>query len=207
MPELSTEATELLTTQANVIATWQVEVPSSRAMARAYRRGLWQRLTPRVYAAGPAEPTDEQTLWAAALHFGSGSMLSGQAALTCHGWTGERAGNIDILVPRSVNPRHVPNGHTVHRTTVMPRQARRGIPRAVPAAATVDAVAWARTNREAGFLVVSVLQQQVCDADDLERVLRDRPTTARRSRVLATVAEFRDGVTTMGELRLQAPVP
>jgi hypothetical protein len=200
VPDLSNEAVELLTAQANVIATWQVEVPNSRAMARAHRRGHWQRVTSNVYAAGPAEPTEEQSMWAAALHFGAQSMLTGQAALKCHGWTGDRQTTIDVLVPRSVNPRHVPKGLRVHRTTVMPSRSGTGIPRALPASATVDAVSWARTDREADFLVVSVLQQKLCDAADLERALRDRPTTLRRKLILATVAEFQGGATTMGEL-------
>ncbi len=199
MPQLSASAQELLTAQSNVIATWQAGAPSARAMVRAHRLGQWREITSKVYAAGPGDLTDSQYLWAAALHFGPDSMLSGQAALVEHGWTGARDG-IDVLVPRGANPRSGSHWMTVHRTTVMPSASKTGIPRAVPAAATIDAVAWARTDREAQFLVVSVLQQRLCEPGDLERLLKDRPTTGRRGLILATVAEFVDGVTTMGEL-------
>lgn len=200
MPVMSEEALQLLTEQSNVIATWQVDVPNSRAMARAHNSGQWRRLTRKVYAAGPAEPTDEQELWAAALHFGKDSLLSGQAALGVHGWTGQRAGDIDVLVPRKAYVRGTPQGVAVHRTIFMPRASRQGIPRAVPESATADAAAWARTTREAEFLVVSVLQQQLCTPTALEAVLLDRTTTSRRSVILATIREFKGGSTTMGEL-------
>ena len=83
-PTLTSWARHLLTTQQNVLAVWQVP-EMARSMRDAHRRGDWRRITRRVYAAGPAPPTPDQYLWAAALHYGPYSMLSGQAALVCHG--------------------------------------------------------------------------------------------------------------------------
>lgn len=126
-------------------------------------------------------------------------MLSGQAALVCHGWTGNRSGPIDVLADLRHTTR-VPAWMRVHRTTIMPRASKGGIPRAIPQAATIDAASWARTAREAEFLVLSVLSQKLCTSHDLERVLADRPSVKHRRLLLGVIKEFRDGVHSMGEL-------
>ncbi len=70
----------------------------------------------------------------------------------------------------------------------------------LPAAAAVDAAGWARTDREAMSIVVSVLQQRLCQPLEIEAVLRDRPSAKRRALILETVQEFRGGATSMGEI-------
>lgn len=200
MPNLSAEALHLLTVQDNVIATWQVAHPTREQMRRAHNRGHWRQLTRTAYLAAPSDPTSEQLQWAAALHPGPASLLSGQAALVCHGWSGEPSGPIDVLVPVCRNPRGVPRWLRIHRTRVMPRAVRRGVPRAAAAAAVVDAAAWARSDREAMFIVVSALQQRVTSVQHVERVLQQRPTSPRRAIILETTAEFAGGATSMGEL-------
>ena len=75
-----TNVIEPLTAQSNVIAVWQLD--DGRAVRRAHALGHWRELTPRVYAAAPSEPTEEQLIWAAALHAGPLGRLAGQAALS-----------------------------------------------------------------------------------------------------------------------------
>lgn len=200
-PRLPAETVRLLTRQDNVIATWQVQQPSPRAMAKATRDGKWRRLTPGTYAAAPSDPTEQQELWGAGLYGGEAAMLSGQAALVCHGWKGKREGHFDVLVPASHNGRPPKKSELrIHRTTVMPSASEGGIPRAVPAVATVDAASWARTAREAEFLIISVLNQKLCTPRDLEKVLADRPSVKHRALMAGVVGEFRGGVHSMGEL-------
>ncbi len=81
VPHLTARTIELLTAQANVIATWQLDESGKRAARRAHDLGQWQRITRNVYTAGPAAPTEEQNIWAAGLHAGPFAILAGQAAL------------------------------------------------------------------------------------------------------------------------------
>lgn len=60
VPHLTARTIELLTAQANVIATWQLDESGKRAARRAHDLGQWQRITRNVYTAGPAAPTEEQ---------------------------------------------------------------------------------------------------------------------------------------------------
>jgi len=200
VPRLSPSALQLLRNQANVIASWQPGAPSQQAMVRAATSGVWTRLTSRVFYAAPGQPGEEQYLWAGALHCGPSAMLSGQAALVCHGWKGERAGAIDVLGHASARARSVPPWLRLRRTNFMPRASKGGIPRARPSAATVHAAAWARTDREAEFIVISVLQQRLVTIREVVNALTDLPVIPRRARILATADEYDHGITSMNEL-------
>lgn len=200
VPRLPTQALALLAKQDNVVATWQLDRPTSHQMRQAHNRGVWRQLTRFTYLAAPCEPTEAQLRWAAALHVGPAGLLSGQAALACAEWCGKPSAAIDVLTSAATNRRSTPRWLQVHRTTVMPRAALTGIPRAIPVAAAIDAASWARTNREAMFIVVSVLQQRLTTPREIERLLRGRPTVKRRNLVLETVTEFRGGATSMSEI-------
>lgn len=82
----------------------------------------------------------------------------------------------------------------------MPRGIRRDIPRAMPEAALVDAAGWATSHREAMFLVVSSLQQDVVAPIPLLRLLDDRPTARRRQLIVQTIDEFCGGATSLSEI-------
>ena len=200
VPHLSPQALSLLSGQANVIASWQPGAPSQQAMLRAANSGLWTKLTSRVFYAAPDDPGEDQYRWAGALHCGPNAMLSGQAALACHGWKGERAGAIDVLVHASAKARSLPAWLRLRRTRFMPRAAKGGIPRARPQAATVHAAAWARTDREAEFIIISVLQQRLVTVRDIVNELADLPVIPRRARILTTADEYDHGITSMNEL-------
>lgn len=198
-PRLSRRIIELLTAQANVIALWQMDAGLRRAAPRAHRLGHWRQLTKQVYAAAPSEPTEEQWIWAAALHAGPLSILAGQAALYGAGWEQDVARPLDVLVPAERNP-GCPEWIRLHRTTRLMKSPKLGMPRSHPVEACLDAVAWARTDREAVFIVITVLKQGLVKPRSLERALRDRPTMHRRNLVTATVTEFSGGAMSMGEL-------
>jgi hypothetical protein len=71
------------------------------------------------------------------------------------------------------------------------------------AESVVDAAAWARTDREAMFVAVSVLQQRIVTPDALAGAVAARPRRPRARVVADIVAEFRSGVTSLGELDLR----
>lgn len=202
-PRLSPQAVRLLADQSSVIAAWQAYAPSHEAMSRAVKRGEWRNLAPGVFLSTPAPAQDEQYLWAAALSCGTSGMLSGQAALNAHGWKGERRGPIDVVAHPGANARAKakPTWIRLHRTTVMPRAAKGGIPRARPPRATIDAAAWAESDEEAEMIVVSVLQQRLVTGRELSNELADLPVVNRRRKVLEIIDEFDSGITSMNELR------
>jgi len=67
-------------------------------------------------------------------------------------------------------------------------------------AATAHAAAWAGSDQEAEFIVISVLQQRLTTTRELINELSDRPSLMRRSTILKCVEEFEDGITSMNEL-------
>lgn len=196
-PRLSTNVIELLTAQSNVIAVWQLD--DGRAARRAHALGHWRELTPRVYAAAPSEPTEEQLIWAAALHAGPLGRLAGQAALFGSGWEHDVARPFDVVVPAELNP-GCPEWITLHRTTRVLTSPKGGMPRTPPAQACLDAVVWCRTDREAVFVLITALKENVVEPPDLLRELKNRPTMPRRHLVSETVDEFTGGAMSMGEL-------
>lgn len=74
------------------------------------------------------------------------------------------------------------------------------MPRSRPGDACVDAAAWARSDREALFIVITCLNKRLVTARDLERALRDRPNLRRRNQVLEAAAEFSGGAMSVGEV-------
>lgn len=75
-----------------------------------------------------------------------------------------------------------------------------GIPRATAAVATVQAALWARSARQAAFVLMFPVQQRLVTADavalELERVRRH----AFRAVLRGVMADIRDGVRSMNEL-------
>lgn len=195
---LSPETVHLLSVQDGVIAAWQPGAPSLRSMREAHQRGHWRRLTSRTYAASPAEPTEQQRLWSAVLHCGPHAILGGRNALVVNGWKQALRWPTDVIAPRSVGVR-VPRDIRVHRLQAFSRSRRSGIPRSTVAQACLDAAAWARTEREAAFLVVSVLQQRLTTPDRLRRLLAAQSKCPRRALIQEVISDYTCGVTTMGE--------
>jgi hypothetical protein len=198
-PRLSAEVAELLAEQANVVATWQVDPNTARALQRARRQGEWRRITPRTFASGPGDPTITQRLWAAALHCGKTAQLAGQAALVTFGWKGELNWPVDVLVGPATSQRKTPSWIHMHRTRRLPTRAPGGPPRCCTARAALDAASWAVTNREAMFIVVSCLQSRLVKPEDLQQSL-GAGRRNRRELIIDAVASFTDGATSMPEI-------
>lgn len=206
-PRLSPPARALLRSQGQVIATWQgpqVGV-SSRSMRRAGRQGAWTPITSRTFLAQDAEPTQPQLRVAGTLELGRTALLAGSSALLEAGWSGDPGPWVDVVVPRNVvsSRRSLPTWLRIHRRA-NPQDASGLVPRVAPAESVLDAAAWARTDREAMFIVISALQQGIARPIGLDRALAARPNLRRARAVADLVAEFRSGVTTLGEVDLRA---
>lgn len=189
---------QLLREQDNVIAVWQAPT-MRRAMQRARASGVWTRLTPRVYLAAPCSPTERQRLWAAVLHCGPTACLAGRSALVAAGWRGSLQWPVQVITSESTRVHRRPAWIQVHRSRLQIAQHVSGIPRVNATLAVVQAGGWARTPREAMFLVLSSLQQGLTKPKRLRQELLDRPQAARRSLLLELVDEYSSGVSSLNE--------
>lgn len=200
MPLLTSDAVHLLTIQENVIATWQVTHPAGRQMRRAHKQGVWRQITKRTYAAGSADPTVEQKMWAAALHAGPYGLLTGEYALRAHGWTEAPRGAMHVVHPGS--DRDSPHTWLVlHRLqNGLPRASRTGVPRVRPARAILDACATAENVRRVAVITLSCLQQGLTTPQNLMEELDRLPNLKRRGKVRELVEEFDNGITSTSEL-------
>src|SRR5579864_3466281 len=81
--------------------------------------GPWHSLLPGVYLAATGTPTTLQQEMAALLYAGSGSVITGPAALHRHHIRAELTDLVDVLVPASRKRRDA-RFVRLHRTTRMP---------------------------------------------------------------------------------------
>jgi very-short-patch-repair endonuclease len=139
--------------------------------------------------------------WAAVFQGGPRACLDGGSALIAAGLTRYEMGRVRVSVPRGARIRRN------RRFDI--RQTRRwaaddilrlGIPHTRPATAAVRAALWARTDREAAYVLTRVVQQGLADVEavgqELLRVLRDR----RRGLLHAVVNDLLDGARSLGEI-------
>ncbi len=161
-------------------------------------------MTSKTYVASPSRPSATQRAWAALLHCGPSARLSGRNALVLHGWDEVLAAPFDVAVPHRVQPAPGPTWLRIHRLSSEPTG-----PAALPARtsahlATAHAAAWARTEREAAFIVISVLQQRLTTPDRLVRTLALMLRLPRRRLIAELAAEFLDGSHSLNELDFAA---
>ena len=108
---------------------------SRETMRRRVLRGLWQRITPGVYALQTGPPSRLQWLIAAQLYAGEDSVLTGRSALSVYGLelAGRRAEAADLhaLVPHRTRRRNLERLR-ITRTTRVPRPTRVGVLRVAP---------------------------------------------------------------------------
>jgi len=81
--------------------------------------GPWRTLLPGVYIALTGTPTTLQKEMAALLYAGSGSVITGPAALRCHHIRGTSSELVDVLVPATRKRRDAAFVR-LHRTTRCP---------------------------------------------------------------------------------------
>ncbi len=171
-----------------------------RAVVRAVRLGEWQRLTTQTFLAGVVPAGDEQRLWAGLLQGGREAMLSGRSALVTHGWTHGHDGSVHVLVPANVYREPLPDWLLIHRVARPPCNPM-GQPRRVTAhVAVAHAAAWARTDREAVFVVISALQQGLTEAGRLITVAAENRSLHRRGLIIQCAREYSGGIQSLNEL-------
>ncbi len=166
---------------------------------RIRRDGPWQRLLPGVYLAATGAPTRRQLEVAALLRAGTGSVLTGTAALLHHGIRVRETRTITVLVP--AKQARASRGYVrVWPTTRMPEFVFTdgAIRFAEAARAVADAARELGSFREVRAAAADAVQRRRCRIDQLADELRQAPV--RQSAWLRrTLAEVADGVRSAAE--------
>jgi hypothetical protein len=190
---------ELLRIQQGVIATRQMTKTQRVQAKRLVRAESWREITPKTFLASPASPTLEQLAWAAVLHCGEGAALGGHNALVLHGWNDKLQKPFDVVYPTRVRDR--PQWLRLRR--VHCEIGSLGSPPRVNAHdALLQAVAWARSEREALCIELSALQQRLVSPQRLIELVDVRPRMKRRAVFLEALDDFRGGAQSLNELDL-----
>ena len=175
------------------VTRWEV-----RGQVRARR---WQLVGDQSVCLHNSEISEVGHRWAAVFQGGPRACLDGASALVAAGLVRFEASRVRVSVPR---------GARVRRTKLYDiRQTRRwsaddrvgvGIPRTRPPVAAVRAALWARTDREATYVVTASVQQRLTSPEalgvELLRVRRHR----RRALLHVVVNDLLDGAQALGEL-------
>lgn len=167
--------------------------------------GRWRRGGQRSLIVHQGDLPERGEWWRVLFEIGPSAALDGVTALKAAGLTGYED-PICVSLPRGCSPRGYPDGVVIKITD------RRGcndiigagIPRVRPPVAAIRAALWAKTDRQAAFILVLAAQQRLTTGqamqDALSGVLRDK----RRGLIRRVILDIVDGVRAMGELDFAA---
>jgi hypothetical protein len=182
-----------LRVQDNVISREQAFACGLTRSALAHRvrpDGPWRRLLHGIYLAQTGAPSVPQQEMAALLHAGSGSVLTGSAALRGLGLSTAEPSHFDVLVPAVRRPRNAAFVR-IRRTSRMPQRVVREGSRfyALPPRALADAARFLDDLAEVRALIAGAVQRGDCPLGALVRELQDGPMrhSARLRQVLDEV--------------------
>lgn len=193
---------ELSDEQGGVIAFWQLDPAQRKAARRLVKKKLWRRITHRVLGTSSARPTITQELWAGVLHCGPNAVVAGRNALVLHGWRDELSRPVHVAVPINHKPPPGPQWLRVHRIERLPT-SRRNLPVVEVHDAAAQAAAWARSDRDAMYVLVSAMQQGMVDPMRLRALVgMQRTRLHRRGVILAVIDEFVGGAQSLSEIDL-----
>jgi len=169
----------LLERQLDVVTRQQALAVGMTNHALAHRLrygGPWRTLLPGVYMAATGTPTTLQQEMAAVLYGGSGSVITGPAALRAHHIRAELPDLVDVLVPATRQRRDV-EFVRLHRTTRMPSRTWQVGPvhYALLPRAVADAVRDLTSLRDVRAIVADAVQRGHCQVPDLMAELTAGP--------------------------------
>lgn len=165
------------------------------------RGGRWQLVGDQAVhlSNGPLSMLGKH--WAAVFQGGARACLDGASSLVASGLQRFDVDRVRVSVPRGARVRR--SRDVDIRQTRRWRESdivRSGVPRTRPAVAAVRAALWARTDREAAYVVLAAVQQGLTTpralGEEVLRVRRDR----RRLLLHELVDELLGGVQSLGEL-------
>jgi very-short-patch-repair endonuclease len=170
------------------------------AHLRAHR---WQRLTDQVVVLHTGPVSDSGMRWAAVLQGGPRAVLVGASSLIASGLKRYDVDRIRVSVPKGARVRR--NALFDIRETRRLRASDRapgGVPRTRVPVAAVRAALWAKTDRQATFLLTLVVQQGMALPEQIGNELLRIRRQKRRQLLAAVVNDLLGGVRSLGELDL-----
>jgi len=177
-----------------------------RGVSRGRRRanvaaGRWRALNGRGVDLARGPLTEEEAWQRMLLSVGPQARLGGMTALRAVGLNGFAEEHCHVWVPKSRQKARV-TGVCLHETRLWGAAdaTSSGIPRSLPAAATVQGALWALTPRQALLCLVMPIQQRLTRVEDvaaaLERIRRHRF----RAMLRMALSDIAGGAQSLGEL-------
>ena len=196
----------ILLEQFDVIARRQAVAAGVTVSALRHRLragGPWRTLLPGVYIALTGTPTTLQQEMAATLYAGSGSVITGPAALRCHHIRGPSADFIDVLVPATRNRRDA-GFVRLHRTTRMPERTWRPARCATPRQPALSPMPCAVSTslRDVRAVVADAVQRGRCGTRDLYAELIAGPSVG-SALFREALTDVADGIRSAAEADLK----
>lgn len=176
----------------------------TRSELRAHLRARrWRVVTGQTIAVHSGVVGQRGRMWAAVLEGGPRAQLDGSAALVAAGLERFTVDVIRVSVPRGVAARHGP-GFQIRPTRWWRAEDRApgGIPRTRPAVAAVRGALWARSDREASYILTVAVQQGLARPESLGKELMRISRHRRRPFLHEVVNDLLDGGRALGELDL-----
>jgi hypothetical protein len=172
------------------------------AVRHRVRSGRWQQLHRAIFLTHNGPATHAHREWAAVLGVGSTAVLGGSTALSL---ASRRSGpsTIHLLVSTKYQPRSVPGGVVVHRTTTLPDSHVHWLakpPRTSAGRSVVDAAQWAYTDAAARLAVADAFQRTLVTLDEVVDALAVMPRARRRELVRETAHDCAGGSRSISEL-------
>ncbi len=164
--------------------------------------GRWRKLSDQAVALRNGPLDLEGHRWAAVLQGGPRAMLDGVAALQAAGLERFESDSIRVSVPRGAKVRRTRmyDIRQTRRLSASDRASTSGPPRTRVPVAAIRAGLWARTERQAVYLVTLTVQQGLATPEQLGLEML-RIKRARRRLLLSTViADLLDGARSLGEI-------
>lgn len=178
------------------------EAGVSATTRRSHVRGERWRAIPYRGVVVDHGPLDGRSAWRGALlSVGASARLGGVTALQAWGLEGYVENDIHVWVEKSTRKGRV-DGVVLHESRRWGQEdaADADLRRAKPAVAAVQAALWARTPRQAAYLLVLPVQQRLVRIDDLGEELDKVRRHSYRALLRGVLADIGDGVRSMNEL-------
>ena len=197
-------ASRLASAQAGIVTRRQLyraDVPRW-LVRRELAVGRWKRTGRQSLVLHNGPLLAESRRWVAVLEAGRRAAIDGVTALQHAGVRGLDDDTVHVLTPKGSAPPRLP-GVRMHESRRWREEdviEDSGIRRVTPAVAAVHAALWARTEREATFLLALAVQQRVATPRELQRAIDVVRRHRLRKAMLRVVDELAGGVRSLGEL-------
>ena len=175
------------------VTRWEI-----RGEVRAHR---WQLIGDQSVCLHDTDVTEDGHRWAAVFQGGPRACLDGASALIASGLERYQEDSIRVSVPRGAKIRRS-RRYDIRQTRRWSAEdvAPSGVPRTRPEVAAIRGALWARTDKQATYLLTLVVQQGLATPQrlghELLRIRRDK----RRGLLHSVVNDLLDGARSLGEL-------